>query len=281
MRQAGMRRGPAEGRCGRRLAFSRARSRTKHLDTGRIDAHAARHSTVPVPPFAHGRIGRSEIRMTPLSIHLRSSLLAIATLALWTLASTARAGCRRRRCCSSSATRSRRATALPPGKAGSTCSRRSSARSGYPLPRGQRQHHRRHDRRRARAPAGAARAASPRRSSSSSSAATTALRGGNLAATRDNLDALVERCAGGRRESADRRACSCRRTTARRMCASSTRCSARSRKTRNAALVPVPVRGLRRRPDAFSSPTASIRRRRRNAKLLDNVWPTLVPLLRK
>ena len=91
-----------------------------------------------------------------------------------------------------------------------------------------------------------------------------ALRGGNLAATRDNLDAMVAAAQARRREGADRRHAAAAELRARVRARSSTRCSATSRRRARRALVPYRLRGLRRRPRACSSPTASIRPPRRS-----------------
>ena len=105
-----------------------------------------------------------------------------------------------------------------------------------------------------------------------------ALRGGKLATTRDNLDAMVvaAQAAGaqgaGRRhgDPAELRACVRARVPrpVSRACRARARCRSCRRSSRGSA-----------RTSRSSSPTASIRPRRRRSSLLDNVWPQLVPLL--
>ncbi len=122
---------------------------------------------------------------------------------------------RPRRSCSSSATPSRRATGCPHRARGSTLLRSRLKAEGYPYTRRQREHQRRHDRRRPRAPAARCSRSTSRRSSIIELGGNDGLRGGNLAATRDNLDAMVARGAGRRRAACSSSACSCRPTTAR------------------------------------------------------------------
>ena len=106
------------------------------------------------------------------------------------------------------------------------------------------------------------------------------LRGGNLKATKDNLDAMVAAVQKSGARAAARRDAACRPTTVRRTRANSTRCSARSRRRASAALVPFLFAGFGESSEWFQPdrihPTAAAQ-----PMLLDNVWPALAPLLGK
>ena len=78
-----------------------------------------------------------------------------------------------------------------------------------------------------------------------------ALRGGNLDATRDNLDTMVAAAQAAGAKVLHRRHAACRRTTARRTCASSRRAVRRRREGAQGAARAVVLRRVRRRPRAF------------------------------
>ncbi len=105
-----------------------------------------------------------------------------------------------------------------------------------------------------------------------------ALRGGNLQATRDNLDAMVAAVAGRPREAADRRhegAAELRSG----VCAEFDALFAEVAKARRAPVVPYLFEGFGEDLAQFQARPHPSDGAAAQARILDNVWPALVPLL--